>query len=162
MGATKVNTRNMDDKVIRADANGNVGIGTGTTLVGSKLDISNSTAGGTSEYLLRLVFDSVFWFLGIKQNHAEGQYISWTLVQKNYTEFVDIIGLKLGRVGICTANPDSSATLDVVSTTGGILFPRMTTTQRDAIGSPADGLQIYNTTVNKFQGRAGGVWVDLH
>jgi len=40
--------------------------------------------------------------------------------------------------------PHSSAALDVQSTTGGILMPRMTTAQRDAIASPAIGLQIFN------------------
>jgi len=67
-----------------------------------------------------------------------------------------------GRVGIGTSSPNASALLDVDSTTGGILFPRMTTTQRDAIGSPANGLVIYNTTDDKLQVRAGGSWVDLH
>jgi hypothetical protein len=67
-----------------------------------------------------------------------------------------------GRVGIGTSAPDASALLDVTSTTGGILFPRMTSTQRDAIGSPANGLVLYNTTTNKLQVRAGGSWVDLH
>ena len=67
-----------------------------------------------------------------------------------------------GNVGIGTASPDASAKLDISSTTQGFLQPRMTTAQRDAISSPADGLGIYNATVNKFQGRANGAWVDLH
>jgi hypothetical protein len=67
-----------------------------------------------------------------------------------------------GKLGIGTSSPDASALLDVTSTTGGILFPRMTSTQRDAIGSPANGLVLYNTTTNKLQVRAGGSWVDLH
>ena len=57
---------------------------------------------------------------------------------------------------------NSSAAFEVSSTTGGVLFPRMTTTQRNAISTPADGLVIYNTTASKLQVRAGGVWVDLH
>lgn len=56
----------------------------------------------------------------------------------------------------------ASAALDVVSTTQGFLPPRMTSTQRDAISSPAEGLQIFNTTTSKLQVRAGGAWVDLH
>ena len=57
---------------------------------------------------------------------------------------------------------DASAVLDISSTTQGVLFPRMTTAQRNAIATPADGLVIYNTTNNKLQVRAAGSWVDLH
>jgi len=51
------------------------------------------------------------------------------------------------QVGINTdaSNPDGSAMLDVKSTEKGMLPPRMTKTQRDAIGSPAIGLIIYQT-----------------
>lgn len=65
------------------------------------------------------------------------------------------------KVGIGTNSVDSGATLEVDGTTGGILFPRLTTTQRDAL-TPVNGLMIYNTTTSKFQGYAGGAWVDLH
>jgi len=67
-----------------------------------------------------------------------------------------------GRIAMGTNAPNASAILTVTSTTGGILFPRMTTTERNAIATPADGLVIYNTTDNKLQVRAGGAWVDLH
>lgn len=48
------------------------------------------------------------------------------------------------------------------STNGGIVAPRLTTAQRDAIGSPTNGEFIYNTTTDKLQIRAAGAWVDLH
>lgn len=67
-----------------------------------------------------------------------------------------------GIVALGTNAPNASAALDVTSTTRGVLFPRMTTTQRNAIATPADGLVIYNSTDNKLQVRAGGAWVDLH
>jgi hypothetical protein len=62
------------------------------------------------------------------------------------------------QVGIGTASPATSSILDVTSTTKGLLAPRMTTTQRDAITSPATGLQIYNTdnaALETFTGTAG-------
>jgi len=51
-----------------------------------------------------------------------------------------------GIVAMGTASPSSSARLDITSTTQGVLLPRMTTTDRGNISSPADGLTIYNTT----------------
>jgi hypothetical protein len=51
-----------------------------------------------------------------------------------------------GIVAMGTASPNSSARLDITSTTQGVLLPRMTTTDRGNISSPADGLTIYNTT----------------
>lgn len=65
------------------------------------------------------------------------------------------------KVGIGTNSVDSGATLEVDGTTGGILFPRLSTTNRDAL-TPVNGLVIYNSTTNKLQVYAGGAWVDLH
>ncbi len=60
-----------------------------------------------------------------------------------------IATISLGAQGVGinndNSNPDNSAILDVKSTEKGILVPRMTETQRDAIGSPATGLLIYQT-----------------
>jgi len=63
-----------------------------------------------------------------------------------------------GRVGIGTNSPSASALLDVSSTTQGLLPPRMTGVQRDAISSPAAGLMIYNTTTNKLNFYNGTAW----
>lgn len=54
---------------------------------------------------------------------------------------------------------EASARLQVDSTTKGSLpFPRMTSTQRDAISSPAAGLHIYNTTTNEVNFYNGSAW----
>ncbi len=57
------------------------------------------------------------------------------------------------------AAPASSAMLDVKSTTRGLLIPSMTTTQRNAIASPAEGLIIYNTTTGAINQRQNGAWM---
>lgn len=62
------------------------------------------------------------------------------------------------QVGIGTTTPDPSAALDIVTSARGVLIPRMTTAQRDAIGSPATGLVIYNSTTNQFQYYNGTQW----
>jgi len=55
------------------------------------------------------------------------------------------------QVGIGTTTPDSSSILDISSTSKGILLPRLTTIQRNAIASPANGLIIYNTDTNNIE-----------
>lgn len=68
----------------------------------------------------------------------------------------------LASVGIGTTPTEASAILEVASTTKGLLPPRMTTTQQNAIGSPAAGLMLYNTTTNKLMVYNGSAWTALH
>lgn len=66
------------------------------------------------------------------------------------------------QIGINNENPDASAALDITSTTGGLLVPRMTETQRDAISPAATGLMIYQTdgTVG-FYYYNGSSWAEV-
>jgi len=57
------------------------------------------------------------------------------------------------------SSSDNSAILDIKSTTKGLLFPRMTTVQRDAISSPVEGLQIYNLTSGCVDYFNGTTWI---
>jgi hypothetical protein len=57
--------------------------------------------------------------------------------------------------------PDPSSMLDVKSTSKGMLFPRMTTSQRDQISSPATGLLIFNTSSQSFDYYTGSGWLSL-
>jgi len=56
---------------------------------------------------------------------------------------------------------DTSAILDLKTTTQGFLPPRMTTTERDAITTPATGLVIFNTTTNGLEVRSSSGWSSL-
>ncbi len=55
------------------------------------------------------------------------------------------------QVGIGTTTPDNSSILEVHSTNKGVLFPRMTSAQRDAIVDPAQGLMLFNLDENSLQ-----------
>src|SRR5689334_6079372 len=50
-----------------------------------------------------------------------------------------------------------SAALEIQSTTGALLPPRMTTAQRDLLVT-TPGMQIYNTTTGESEVFSGGVW----
>jgi hypothetical protein len=62
-----------------------------------------------------------------------------------------------GNLGIgATAN--ASAILDAQSTTKGVRMPNMTTTQKNAISSPAAGLMVFDTTLAKLCVYSGSAW----
>jgi len=66
-----------------------------------------------------------------------------------------------GSVGIGTTSPNSSAALEIASSTKGILIPRMSSVQRNAIPSPAAGLMVYDNTTNSFWFRNNISWVEI-
>ena len=66
-----------------------------------------------------------------------------------------------GSFGVGTASPAANSALDITSTSKGLLLPRLTSTQRDAINSPPSGLMIYNITTSAFQCYANGSWTNL-
>jgi N-acetylneuraminic acid mutarotase len=74
----------------------------------------------------------------------------------------------LAQVGISATNitPNTSAMLDVSSTTKGILIPRMNTLQKNAIPNKAEGLMVYDTDSKLFSywivaAGTGGYWMDF-
>jgi hypothetical protein len=95
------------------------------------------------------------------QNFTDYCYIGAVSVSTSYSPRM-VFGMRTGStsyeekmrinetgIGMFTlGNPDSSAALEIASTTKGLLVPRMTTTQINAIAGPAAGLVVYNTTLN--------------
>jgi hypothetical protein len=71
--------------------------------------------------------------------------------------------------GITLANGNITVTispagqLDINTTADGLVLPRLTTAERDAIPSPVEGTVIYNTTVQAVQGYygAGKGWLTV-
>jgi hypothetical protein len=76
-----------------------------------------------------------------------------------------ITATTFAQIGINTVSPDASAALDITSTTRGLLPPRMTTAQRDAITTPSQGLIIFCTDCASGEGELqislSSVWKNL-
>jgi hypothetical protein len=94
----------------------------------------------------------------------------WSVAAFNATQDFSIYNNTLGsdalviktntsNVLIGTTTDVASSKLTIDSTTQGVLIPRMTTVNRNAITSPATGLQIYNTNTNANQFWNGSAWL---
>jgi hypothetical protein len=66
-----------------------------------------------------------------------------------------------GSTLIGTTTEVASSLLTLQSTTRGFLPPRMTTTEKNAIASPATGLILYDTTLNLLALYNGTIWTTL-
>jgi len=65
------------------------------------------------------------------------------------------------QVGIGTTSPDPASLLDISSTNQGVLLPRMTTAQMQAITDPVKGLTVFNNESNSYYFYNGGSWEEL-
>jgi hypothetical protein len=132
---------------------------------GTIFGIQNSNATGFSgiEYLNNLGTSKVFTGF----NNSDGQEFRFNNFATN--GFIDFkIGGASGfrlfttrNVGIGTTTDIASSKLTIESTTQGFLPPRMTTTQKNAIATPAEGLMIYDTVLKRPCFYDGTSWVTL-
>lgn len=65
------------------------------------------------------------------------------------------MAISSGKAIIGALSGDDSALMEISSTSNGILIPRMTTTQMNAITTPANGLMVYDTTANDLMVNIG-------
>jgi hypothetical protein len=160
---------------IFSPSSGNILIGT-TTDAGYKLDvfgtsrIRSAASGLDSNLLIESSTNEKFALLSLKS----GSGSTWALGACNY-QFSNAFIIRSGAIGterfaifpttgnvlIGTTTDVASSILTLSSTTKGFLPPRMTTTQRDAIVSPATGLVLFNTTTDTLQVRASTGWINL-
>ena len=66
-----------------------------------------------------------------------------------------------GAVGVSSNSVHASAILDCESVTRGFLPPQMTTLQKLAIGTPKEGLIVYDLTLHQISYYNGSTWVNL-
>jgi hypothetical protein len=131
---------------------GNVLIGT-TTDAGYKLDVNGTARVQGTTLTLSANNPQIVWNTG-----AFGLYYATTRLMR-----VDFQGsYQLQQSLIVSASSataiNASAILEANSTTRGFLPPRMTTTQKNAIASPAAGLVVYDTTLGKLCVRTASAW----
>jgi hypothetical protein len=127
---------------MQVDTTGNVGIG------GSNLGAKISLYGGIR---LAGTETAATTYTGI------GSIVSDTVsISTSGSERIRVN--TLGNVGVGTSSPDASAILDAQSTTKGVRMPNMTTTQKNAISSPAAGLIVFDTTLAKLCVYSGAAW----
>lgn len=89
--------------------------------------------------------------------HNRGGRLAFLTKADGGNEFTRMTITASGNVGIGTVTLATSALLDLTSTTGALLVPRMTTTQKNAL-TAVNGMIVYDTTLAKFQGYEAGAW----
>lgn len=103
---------------------------------------------------------------------SDGANTSLWNIGSNYTDtlyFTDRIGSDVnrmviqhtGNVGIGTDSPATSALLDLTSTDKTLLIPRLTTTQKTNL-TAVNGMIVYDSTLNKFQGYENSEWTSYY
>jgi hypothetical protein len=124
------------------------------TLQGYLLSLDANTGSGGP--FIRLTPDST-----IDNSFAIGIHSGSTALVIQTAFGADILQISLNgalAIGPGTVAADASAILDLQSTNLGFLPPRMSTTTKDAIASPAEGLMVYDTTLHKLSVWTGSAW----
>ena len=150
----------------------------GSAVTGSQMGISLARSasllanlGGTGSFLVG-TFSNTDFILGTANTerariNTSGNFLIGTTTDAGYK--LDVNGTlrsvnsayfatTSGSVGVGTTTIDSSALLQVESTTKGILGPRLTTAQILAISTPAEGLYVYNTDLKTLCFYNGTAW----
>lgn len=84
------------------------------------------------------------------------------IISISITCIITASSIAQNTVGIGTSSPNSSAALDISSTTKGLLIPRMTGIQRTAIATPATGLLVFDTDTKTIWTYDGTAWKNLN
>jgi hypothetical protein len=138
------------------DTNNRLGVGTNVPTSTIQIKGSGSTSATTS--LLVQNSASTTLLSVTDSGNLSTTTSNFSSVLTNDTNSFQVTGSNASmRVGTSVSTA-ASAILQADSTTKGFLPPRMTTTQKNAIASPAAGLMVYDTTLNKLCVRTASAW----
>ena len=101
------------------------------------------------------------WSLGSTSSSVDLKTLFPTALRFGTNNLTRMAILPTGNIGIGTISPDITAKLQIDSTTQGVLNPRLTTAQKDAIVSPATGLRIFDTDLKHHEFFNGTKWKGL-
>ncbi|MDO7845789.1 tail fiber domain-containing protein [Hymenobacter sp. M29] len=87
-------------------------------------------------------------------------YNSLYAAGSNTNQNLNLLPKGTGSMGIGTTDPAASALVDMNSSSKGMLPPRLTQAQRDAILNPATGLTVYNISAGRLNTYNGYTWTD--
>jgi hypothetical protein len=141
------NTTGSENCFIGRDAGRRISAGGNLTIANNSIFLGRDTRANSDNQTNQIVIG----------DSAIGLGSNTTVLGNTSTTF----GRWYGSLLLGTTTNAASSILTMESTTQGFLPPRMTTTQRNAISSPATGLMIYNSTDNLVQAYNGTSWINL-
>jgi hypothetical protein len=140
----------------------------GTNWVNTTLALTTSLSGLTDVTLTTPTSGQVLKYNGSKWINGTSNPFDQNLNKTDQVDFVTTTADEfiLGGSGTPTVHSDTELFLSATSritviTKTPFKLANVTTTERNAL-TAVNGDMIYNTSTNKFQGYAGGTWVDLH
>jgi hypothetical protein len=140
------------DAGFKLDVNGTARVGNLTT---GSINASSNLIGRT-DYGQGLILQGGSGEFRFSNGSGGGWFFTWVQNGSEKMRLTTNNNLLLG-----TTTDVASSKLTIESTTQGVLFPRMTTTQKNAIASPATGLMVYDTTLNLMALYNGTTWTTL-
>jgi hypothetical protein len=148
LGAAFANTTGSNNVAFGRDAGRFIANGvTANTITNNSVFIGTDTRANADNETNQIVVG--YQSIGLGSNT--------TVIGNSSTTF----GRWWGNLLIGTSTNQASSVLTMDSTTRGFLPPRMTSTERNAIATPATGLVVYNTTDNRLSVYNGTAWVNL-